>query len=62
LENAKNMRDKAGEGYFVYDSKGNVIYPAVNKFPYLVKVTASVLNVRSGAGTHYKITTTVKKN
>lgn len=29
---------------------------------YLVKVTADVLNVRSGAGTNYKITTTVKKN
>ena len=29
---------------------------------YLVKVTASVLNVRAGAGTNYKINTTVKKN
>ena len=27
-----------------------------------VKITADVLNVRSGAGTNYKITTTVKKN
>ena len=29
---------------------------------YLVKVTADVLNVRDGAGTNYKINTTVKKN
>ena len=30
--------------------------------PYLIRVTADVLNVRSGAGTNYKITTQVKKN
>ena len=30
--------------------------------PYLVKVTASVLNVRSGPGTNYKIATAVKRN
>lgn len=30
--------------------------------PYLAKVTANVLNVRSGAGTNYKVVTTVKKN
>lgn len=29
---------------------------------YKVKITASVLNVRNGAGTSYKINTTVKKN
>lgn len=29
---------------------------------YTVKVTANVLNVRAGAGTNYKITTTIKKN
>lgn len=29
---------------------------------YKVKVTASVLNVRNGAGTNYKVNTTVKKN
>lgn len=29
---------------------------------YKVRITASVLNVRQGAGTGYKITTTVKKN
>lgn len=31
------------------------------KFPYLVKVTASVLNVRAGAGTKFKVNTTIKK-
>ena len=36
--------------------------PAGSAFkPYKVKVTASVLNVRSGAGTGYKVNTTVKK-
>ncbi len=30
--------------------------------PYKVKVTANVLNVRAGAGTNYKVVTTVKKN
>lgn len=30
--------------------------------PYKVKITASVLNVREGAGTSYKVTTTVKKD
>lgn len=29
---------------------------------YLVKVTASTLNVREGAGTNFKVSTTVKKN
>lgn len=29
--------------------------------PYLVKVTASTLNVRAGAGTNYKVTTTLPK-
>lgn len=29
---------------------------------YLVKITASTLNVRAGAGTSYKVNTTVKKN
>ena len=30
--------------------------------PYLVKITATTLNVRGGAGTNYKVLTTVKKN
>lgn len=35
---------------------------AVNNHGYIVKVTASALNVRSGAGTNYKIKTVVKRN
>ena len=36
---------------------------AVKTFmPYAVRVTANVLNVRSGPGTGYKITTSIKKN
>lgn len=30
--------------------------------PYKVRITASVLNVRAGAGTNYKVNTTVKKD
>lgn len=59
LANAKAMADK-NPGYSVFDSKGNVVYTgkstttATQKFtPYLVKVTASVLNIRKGAGTNY---------
>lgn len=36
--------------------------PSENFKPYLVKITASVLNVRSGAGTNYRINTQVRKN
>jgi hypothetical protein len=32
------------------------------KFPYLVKVTVNILNVRAGAGTNFKVNTQVKKN
>lgn len=32
------------------------------KFPYLVRITAGILNVRDGAGTQYKVNTQVKKN
>ena len=70
LENAKIACDKAGSAYSVFDSKGNKVYPVappapstpVSKTPYLVKITASVLNVRAGAGTNYKIRTQVRKN
>lgn len=33
-----------------------------NFVPYLVKITANILNVRAGAGTNYRVTTTVRKN
>lgn len=59
LANAKATADK-NPGYSVFDSKGNAVYTgkstttATQTFtPYLVKVTASVLNIRKGAGTNY---------
>lgn len=58
LANAKAMADK-NPGYSVFNSKGNVVYTGkstttTQEFkPYLVKVTASVLNIRKGAGTNY---------
>lgn len=65
LEYAKPLA-KSNPGYKVFDIDGNIVYDpakttANNEFkPYLVKVTASVLNVRAGAGTSYKVNTTVK--
>ena len=58
LEYAKDAADKhVGYGeYKVYDSKGNVVYnPAVAKedTPFKVKVTASCLTIRKGAGVAY---------
>jgi hypothetical protein len=42
--------------------KNNVIQNTNSNFkPYLVIITASTLNVRNGAGTSYKINTTIKK-
>lgn len=57
-------------GYGVYDSSGRCVYPEgktetkdeAKDFPYLVKITADVLNVRKGPGMSYRIATTVKKN
>lgn len=66
LVNAKVACDKAGKGYEVYDSKGNVVYPKATVCapafkPYVVIVNTDILNVRAGAGTNYKIATQVKK-
>lgn len=62
LEHAKK---NCPSGYKVFDDDGVVVYDPVgmaNEFdPYLVSVTASVLNVRAGAGITYKVKTTVKK-
>lgn len=53
--------DACPAGYKVFDSSGFVVHERVAEFvPYLVEITASVLNVRDGAGTSYKINTTVK--
>ena len=65
LDSAKSVADK-NSGYYVFDSKGNIVYPkATSKSSsnsYTVKITADVLNVRKGVGTSYAVVTTVKKN
>lgn len=62
LENAKIACDKAGSAYSVFNESGKVVYPTKSTFSsYKVKITASALNVRNGAGTKHKINTTVKK-
>ena len=64
--NLENAKKNCPEGYKVFDANGKVVYDHTkpttgNEFkPYLVKITASVLNVRAGAGTSYKVNTTVK--
>jgi uncharacterized protein YraI len=56
-----------GEG-FAYVSNSNNKYfkftanPATSALPYVVRITASSLNVRAGAGALYKINTVVHKN
>lgn len=54
LANAKACADK-NPGYKVYDGSGNAVYPATATTftPYKVKVTASELFIRKGAGTNY---------
>ena len=57
LDNAKKCADK-NPGYKVFDADGNVVYepkaaePEV-KVPFLVKVSISNLNIRSGPGMGY---------
>ena len=41
LENAKKTRDTAGEGYFVFNSKGEIVYPVEEE----VKIDVSKVNV-----------------
>ena len=78
LDNAKKACDTAGKEYSVYNSAGKKVYPESKiepvtpapippvepevKLPYLVKITASVLNVRSGPGMNYKTKTQVRQN
>lgn len=55
LGNAKATVDK-NPGYTAFDESGKAVYPgkgASTFVPYLVKVTADVLNIRKGAGTNY---------
>lgn len=48
--------------YLVPYNSATTITPEPTFTPYLVKIDTAVLNVRTGAGTTYKITTQVKKN
>lgn len=58
LANAKKKADE-NPGYSVFDENGKVVYSGKSTAttttftPYLVKVTADVLNIRKGAGTNY---------
>lgn len=58
LANAKEKADE-NPGYSVFDENGKVVYSGKSTTttttftPYLVRVTADVLNIRKGAGTNY---------
>lgn len=72
-----DVNGKQCPAYFCYSDKNNKTWEefrnrletknntsssvSKTKLPYLVKVTANVLNVRNGAGTKYKVNTQVKK-
>lgn len=69
LSNAKAACDKAGSGYYVFNSNGTVVYPTTSTSTttsnsstssYLIKVTASVLNIRKGPGTNYAVVGSIK--
>ena len=66
LENAINACKTAGSDYKIYDSDGIQVYPELKKEPkeepFMVRITAKVLNVRTGPSTSYSISTIVKKN
>ena len=54
LANAKKEVDKRqGQGYYVFDSNGKVVYPVEAFKPYQVKVTVKNLYIRTGPGTNY---------
>ena len=60
LENAKKS---CKDGYFVFDESGKVVYPKdenATTDTFKVKVMANELNIRSGAGTDYKIVGSIK--
>ena len=62
LQSAKDICDKAGSGYYVFNSAGTAIYPKTSFKPYVVKVTADVLNIRKGAGTNFAKVGTIEDN
>ena len=59
LDNAKACADK-NAGYYVFDEKGMVVYPAkaedTKKDSFLFRVSISDLNIRRGPGTNYLAT------
>lgn len=58
----KDEKRKFGEAYAKGILKTLGISQNSNNRVYVVRITASALNVRSGPGTGYKINTVVKKN
>lgn len=58
--NLDNAIKACKNGYSVFDSKGNIVYP-VNS-AYKVKITALSLNIRKSSATNSQIVGTVKKN
>ena len=70
LANAKKCADK-NAGYFVFDEKGNVVYPVAEKetadenenafCPYLVRVSIKDLNIRKGPGTDYGVAAVIAR-
>ena len=56
LANAKSLVDK-NPGYKVFDESGKVVYEkggtSTASVPYIVRVTATDLYIRRGAGTNY---------
>lgn len=62
LESAKKLVD-SNKGYSVFNASGKVVYPVSNATEtYKVKITADVLNIRSGPGLSNAVTGTVKHN
>ena len=49
LQNAKNARDKAGNGYYVFNSKGEIIYPEQPKKEEVIEASG-VLKVGQAVG------------
>jgi len=70
LANAKKCADK-NAGYFVFDEKGKVVYPVLEKetaeenekafCPYLVRVSIKDLNIRKGPGTNYGVAVVIAR-
>lgn len=64
LESAKKLVD-SNKGYSVFAASGKAVYPisnATDTETYKVKITADVLNIRSGPGLSNAVTGTVKQN